>query len=217
MARKRLTPNQVEYQKNIRRIQNFIRQKEKQGFSFPSINLQMPSRVTKKRLETIKAVRPDVLYALGTYHGEASYGEVIPANEARKLLRKRSKTRKAETQTATVQTPASTEPSRYVPSAGDIIISLFYMGLAEFREGRAAEMLKGWIDSLISVRGKEDVAQMLSAAGDAGYRLTWEVAYKEEMAMEFIMNVLDFLPDIGLNEKMAMMDALEEMGDWGRY
>lgn len=217
MARRRLTPNQVEYQKNIRRIQRFIREKERQGFSFPTVNLEMPKRVTKKALETIKAVKPNVLYALGTYHGEATEGEVVPAREGVKRIRQKRKLQKGGGVSPSELPSGGGEPLKPVPSAVDIILSMFFMGLQEFRGGAATEMLRGWIEGLINNRGREDVARMLQDAGEAGYNLTWEVAYKTEQAANFIYHVMDFLPDIGQQEKMDMMDALEMLEDWGSY
>ena len=58
MARRKLTKNQIEYNKQVRRIKNFIKRAEKRGYEFnEDILPKTPKRITKqaiKRLEGIK-------------------------------------------------------------------------------------------------------------------------------------------------------------------
>lgn len=84
---RKLTPMQVEYKKQQKRIQNFIRRAEKKGYKFED-NLipEMPKRVTKKALEDIKKINQYKLYRHATYEYEGS-GEVVPAREHIKLAR----------------------------------------------------------------------------------------------------------------------------------
>lgn len=62
-----MTANQKEYKKQINRIKNFIKRKEKEGFVFTEFPKDMPSltvpkRVTKKALENIQSFRTQSLY-----------------------------------------------------------------------------------------------------------------------------------------------------------
>ena len=62
-----MTANQKEYKKQINRIKNFIKRKEKEGFVFTDFPKDMPSltvpkRVTKKALENIQSFRTQSLY-----------------------------------------------------------------------------------------------------------------------------------------------------------
>lgn len=84
---RKLTPMQVEYKKQQKRIQNFIKRAEKKGYKFED-NLipEMPKRVTKKALEDIKKINQYKLYKHATYEYEVG-GEVVPAREHIKLAR----------------------------------------------------------------------------------------------------------------------------------
>lgn len=62
-----MTANQKEYKKQINRIKNFIKRKEKEGFVFTEFpkympSLTVPKRVTKKALENIQSFRTQSLY-----------------------------------------------------------------------------------------------------------------------------------------------------------
>lgn len=56
--KKKLTPMQAAYQKELKRINRYIRTKERQGYKFSeSLEIpSMPKRVTQKALRTIKAI-----------------------------------------------------------------------------------------------------------------------------------------------------------------
>lgn len=94
MAKK--TPNQIAYQKEVKRIERFLRTAQKKGYTFAQVpSLKMPKRVTKKQLERIKAIKPDVLYKKATY--QAPGGMAIPANVHRAEVRKAAARKAAET------------------------------------------------------------------------------------------------------------------------
>ena len=62
---KKLTRLQQEYEKEIARLRKGFKRYEKQGFVFPEENYgQRPSRVTKKKLESIKQVKPKELTSI---------------------------------------------------------------------------------------------------------------------------------------------------------
>lgn len=64
--KKRLTPNQEAWNKEFNRIQRFIKNASKRGFTF-DIEIEKPSRITKKQLEKIKALNPKELYKYAEY------------------------------------------------------------------------------------------------------------------------------------------------------
>lgn len=64
--KKRLTPNQEAWNKEFNRIQRFIKNASKRGFTF-DIEIEKPSRITKKQLEKIKALKPKELYKYAEY------------------------------------------------------------------------------------------------------------------------------------------------------
>ena len=90
MVTKKLTANQQEWKKEIKRLKQFIRRAKKRGYTFnEDVIPETPKRITKKRLSEIKGIKPDILYAQAEYFN-AETGETITGTEGRTLERKRS-------------------------------------------------------------------------------------------------------------------------------
>lgn len=94
---KKLTPNQIAWQKEVKRIKAFIRRAEKRGYTFdvPRETLQMPKRVTAKALQAVKELRGDKLYDYAYYR--AAPDLLISGKEGRKLERSASSKKAALT------------------------------------------------------------------------------------------------------------------------
>lgn len=89
----KLTPNQQEWKKELKRLQQFIRRAKKRGYTFPDdVIPEKPKRITKKQLSKIKGINPQTLYAQAEYYN-LDTGETLSGLEARKLERKRSATK----------------------------------------------------------------------------------------------------------------------------
>lgn len=96
MAKRKLTPNQVAAQKEIARIKRFIRRAEKRGFIFEPIDLSLPARITKKKIEQLKAIKPNYLYNRSKYY-DALKGKYIKGTERRTQERKKAAKKAANT------------------------------------------------------------------------------------------------------------------------
>lgn len=83
--KKRLTPNQVAWNKEFKRIQRFIKNASKRGFTF-DVEIEKPSRVTKKQLEKIRSLKPKELYKQATYIVPET-GEEVTGTEGRSYER----------------------------------------------------------------------------------------------------------------------------------
>lgn len=79
--KKRLTPNQEAWKKEFKRIQRFIKNASKRGFTF-DVEIEKPTRVTKKQLEKIRSLKPKELYKKATYIIPET-GEEVTGTEGR--------------------------------------------------------------------------------------------------------------------------------------
>lgn len=79
--KKRLTPNQAAWNKEFKRIQRFIKNASKRGFTF-DVEIEKPSRITKKQLEKIKALKPKELYKYAKYIIPET-GEIVTGTQGR--------------------------------------------------------------------------------------------------------------------------------------
>ena len=78
-----MTKNQLEFKKQQRRLKRAIKRLEKQGyFGFDFEIPTLPKRVTQKRIEKIKAIKPKHILK-GAQHVDFETGWVRPAEEVR--------------------------------------------------------------------------------------------------------------------------------------
>jgi hypothetical protein len=96
LARKKKTANQQAYQKERKRLLQAINRAEKKGYVFDE-NLvpNVPKRVTQKALERIRQTKPNQLYSKAVYLDQDT-GEVIPALERKKEVRRQASKRAYE-------------------------------------------------------------------------------------------------------------------------
>jgi hypothetical protein len=93
MKKQRLTPNQTAWNKEFNRIQRFIKNASKRGFTF-DVEIEKPSRVTKKQLEKIRSLKPKELYKEATYIIPET-GEEVTGTEGRTYERSQAQLRKS--------------------------------------------------------------------------------------------------------------------------
>lgn len=114
MARKAQSELRLEYMKQRRRIQQFVRRAEKRGYEFTdNIIPSIPKRVTSKSVEKLKATTPKTLYQKARYVSEKSFGEILTGTEGRSLERSISAQKSAETRKANKQ--QQPQPTHYEP------------------------------------------------------------------------------------------------------
>ena len=96
--RRKQTPAERDYYKQVKRIKQFIRRAEKRGYQFSEDVLpQKPKRVTQASVRKLAKLTPDKLYQKAVYGGEASQGEIIKGTTGLKLERKLKAQKSAET------------------------------------------------------------------------------------------------------------------------
>lgn len=90
MVTKKLTPNQQAWEKELKRLQQFIHRAKKRGYTFSEdVIPETPKRITKKQLSKIKGINPQTLYEQAEFYNPET-GETISGVEGRKFERKRS-------------------------------------------------------------------------------------------------------------------------------
>lgn len=86
--KRKQTPAERAYSKQVKRIKQFISRAEKRGYQFSADVLpQRPNRVTKASVRKLTKLTPDVLYQKAVYGGLATEGELVPAKVGLKLER----------------------------------------------------------------------------------------------------------------------------------
>ena len=154
-----MTKNQLEFKKQQRRLKRAIKRLEKQGyFDFDFEIPTLPKRVTKKRIEEIKAIKPKHILK-NAQHVDFETGWVRPAEEVRAekkqiAIQKRKRTieekRKRLLEEKTNDIPTYLGVGEIIPSLSTIEIvqnRLDYLAnLPRFQNTLAGEKVKALLD-----------------------------------------------------------------------
>ena len=71
-----------------------------------------------------------------------------------------------------------------------------------------------WLNRLIADYGNEAVAQMILDSQADGHMIDYRIAYKGSDASQFVMDVMDYLPDAGPLYRETLSEILEQTEDW---
>ena len=212
--KKKQTPLQLEHKKQVKRLKQAIARAEKRGYIFPEdIIPEKPKRITRKTVERLKKIKTTELYAKAEKL-DIETGELIPGTEARKQERSEASKKAARTRKEKRYNAQQGE-SEYesFPSAADIVISNFRAEASRFPEV-AQPIVNQWLDRLLNDYSKEDVAEMLENAAAQGLGIDYSIAYREDLLLDRLSEMLDLLPDASTGNKMDIMEALEYEEDW---
>lgn len=219
---KKSTQLQIEYKKQVKRLKQAISRSEKRGYIVPeNILPKQPKRVTTKSVERLNKITTKEIYAksekLDFETGELIPGEVARKQEKSESAKKAAKTRKAKKEKRYNADRGESEDYEYnyndFPDMADIIISNFRAEMTRFPE-IAYPIVTEWLDRLLRDYSKEDVAEMLENAASQGLGIDYSIVYREDLLLDRLTEIMDFLPGASTGNKMDIMDALEYEEDW---
>ena len=226
------SPTVVQYEKELKRIKQFISRASKRGFMWEdNVIPARPKRVTKKSVERLKKITPSVLYKKGKFV-DIDTGEILPATVGRQIERKKSAEKAAKTRKRNKNKPNKDYPTtpdvpdyrpdvpdyepedNYYPEFTDIVISMFQATLNQFPNAEGTQLLLRWLDQLIADNGRGNVAQMLQDGASAGLIVTWETVYKSTDTKTYMTEMMNYLPDQGSIYSEQIMDMMEQIEWW---
>lgn len=221
MAKKKLTPLRREYNKQRKRIQQAIKRAEKRGYILEKDILPpIPKKITTQSVKRLSKIDTNKIYE-NSVKLDTETGEITPGKEARKQERSEAAKKAAKTRKEVRYNPVKQEVEQYeiptyisFPSEADIVIQNFKADVVSRFPEVAAPILSDWLNRLLSLYDKEDVAQMLQDSADAGVTIDYSVSYNEEALLSRIADMMDYLPGASTGMKSEIMDALEFEEDW---
>lgn len=118
-ARKpRKTPNQIAWDKEVRRIRRFMREAGKRGYTWEETPIpERPGVITKKRLTELRGLTPSKLYKYAEYRDPAT-GHKYTGLQGRVLERKRAAQKGAQT----VKAKKEANKKKGPPTKGQVIL-----------------------------------------------------------------------------------------------
>lgn len=221
MAKRKLTSNQQAYEKERKRIQQFVRRAKKRGYFFPDdIVPSRPKTVRKRDIERVKRLKSETLYKRAVYIADEETGLILSGEERRKQERQEA-SRKARQTLQRRRIEAEQERKQeefYRKAESDVyfthqIIEMFRYKIRVFPKV-AEPILSSWLDMMIEKMGADPVAYMLQESAANGLILDYTIAYSEERIQGYIAQMLDFLPDITDEWKAEIMEGFEQFEEW---
>lgn len=191
--KKKPTLNQQLYQKELRRLKQFIRRTEKRGFHYAEgIIPEKPKRITKKSIERLQKLTSQVLYERATYKDPVT-GSELTGVEGRQLERKRAAFKGAKTKSKSKGKSKRKIPE--IPDVGDLPAATYEIienvreeirkwapssGWAEFfteSKHRDKNILENMLEGAIRQEGADVIAARLEAHAYEVLSIVQEILY----------------------------------------
>lgn len=212
MARrkKNKTANQIKYEKQVKRIKNFIRRAEKRGFRFDKEEIlpsKKPKRITKKILQKLESLNPKKLYEKATAISETT-GKVISGIE-----RRREERREAALKGLKNKRRIGTG----VPPRKEDIIWYRLNDLIKQFPDKGARYLEKVLEGDIKKYGKNSVLKAISMAPDEILSAAQELAYYDyedpSAASSAIRNLAEIIKGniMSYDESIELANVLDEV------
>lgn len=196
-----------QYNKQIKRIQQFIRRAEKRGYQFgPNVIPKRPKRVTSKSVERLAKITPDTLYRKAVYLDIPS-GKKYPGLEGRKIERQAAqqkakatraanKAKKAAAGLPAVSAPKGSKPAQSAPATvpnyprqTDLVLKNVEDKLAQWAplaswtdfmkklKTNDRNIAQNLLNGAINQFGRDEVARRLEANAETVIELIDEILY----------------------------------------
>ena len=226
MAKRKLTEVEKAYNKELRRLQSFIKKKEQIGFQFSSKAIpKKPKKITKASVRRLAKISTESLYNKAVYGGEATEGELVSGEAGRIAELKLQKERRKEKRQQKKQReqPPAQRNNYSTPDnvSGDssffdyMVINEYRRNIAHFGNKAYAE-LGSWLDNLTSQYGEHAVAEMLEDGASSGTVVTYQIAYDDSKLQDYMSDMFDYL-EFGADYRAGISDAFDEDSNFDTY
>lgn len=228
--RKKLTPAEQAYNKELRRINRFIKAAEQRGFLF---NLKIipprPKKITKANVKKLASITPATLYAKASYQTEDN--RILTGEEGRALERSRASKKAAETvrarKKAALPTLPKPTPPKGPPSIVDSVLASIEDLIARFPDGnvwaewqekihtRHKNMLEGMLNTQIMLYGRTRVAMRLEKVSGEIAQLAERIIYGDSDDQSFQLDIQWFAriikgENLTADEALDLEDLMEQ-------
>lgn len=206
MARRKLTKNRIEYNKQVRRIKNFIKRAEKRGYEFSEDILpKTPKRVTKQAIKRLENLKPKQLYAKAEFL-DTSTGEMLKGTKGRQLERQRASEKARQTRQ---RNKSKKKKPKTTLKAEDVILNNFYEYLKTFPVKLTARISQ-FVKKLEKEIGRNEVATALQNMPMKFHEILAMVNYSSDQADAlFCTQLLEYLPNASEQYKKDAMEQFE--------
>ena len=205
----------IRYNKVRAKILKRFRSLEKRGYNIEIALPKIPKTKTEASIRNLEKLTLDRLYKRSTYHGFASYGEVVSGVKGRQLERKQiaekaKQTRKQNKYKEKTKRRETFDESFFNRNA----ISIWKAQVRTCINGKYANALLQWMDKLIADNGVDNVGKMIYDGEAVGIIFTFDVAYDEKSFNRYTSELIKYLPDQGELYAEQMGEYKAELINW---
>ena len=190
MAKQKPKKSAVEqaYNRELKRIRQFIRRAEKRGYSFGAYTLpEKPSRITRKSVEKLKKITPKILYEKATYY-DVITDTRVSGTEAQRLIRSRASKKAAQTRHAKKNKSTFTVPNK-PPVETDEVLQYMEELLANWQplshwdasyerlKRNDKNILQNIVNGAVSQLGRNQVARNIQSQAGLVKDLAFKICY----------------------------------------
>lgn len=196
--KKRLTKNQIEFNKQIKRIKRIKRGLEKQGFHVEFDIPKKPSRITKRILSELRSIKPITIRKVST---KVVNDILVTAQELFKQKRRKKKTESYD---------------RAIPS-DDEVMANYYINIKndieDIQSLEGASYILGKFNEMESFMSKAEIGKKLWSLDEQGYTIGYAEMYRYKPAFAFISLLLR----VGGYPKKYVDEVMDEfeLESWG--
>lgn len=189
--RKKLTPNQQAYKKQITRIKRAIQRTESQGFTIPyNIIPETPKRITAKSISTLKSITPASIRASAVEYTNLFTGEIF--TKAPKNYSRIAKEYYAQSSSSPVASRKELSIN-IIDNYREHISGYKYNTKRNKINTDIYDEVNNWLNKLISQKGKIKVAQMLNIGYQEKQWLSPSEAYNELKLTKSLNTMMKYL------------------------
>lgn len=191
MSRRKLTPNQEAYRKQLRRIKNAYKSVEKQGFTIPyNLIPETPKRITQKAIQELKSITPRYLRSKSTEYMNLLTGEISekPPKNFFQIAREYYKSNKSNTLTI------YQNDKLIIDNFRDLIRGyVYFTGRRGNLKTDVYNYVNNWLNQLLQLYGEHRVASMLQEGYQNGQWLSPREAYDPVLLSNSLNTMVSYL------------------------
>lgn len=199
------------YSRQLSRIRRLVESLTSRGYILPDVIPQRPKTITQASVNRLKRITPDVVYSKAEFV-DIETGEIVGGRRGRSIERSRAARKGAETR---ARRKAEKKSQKVSPSLhmSNFAIQQYRRTISKFNT-KFQSFMFDWLNRLITDYGNVAVAQMILDSQADGHMIDYRIAYKGSDASQFVMDVMDYLPDAGPLYRETISEILEQTEDW---
>lgn len=209
------TPNQIEFERQLKRINRAIKKLQKQGYVVDNsvLGRTQYQRYTKTAINRLKAITPDVIRANAVH--ETPTGEIVSGTEYYKQQRKQAAKKGWETRRAKAKAPKAHEIETPTLSIKDYLNEIVSSFFADISDDEIAKQIKTKLATAINNADEGLLYRNENYISLAIAEIRSIYGSDQERAVQATDDLVTFITR--LNNETSLFDTMSALGYYDGY